>query len=91
MNKSKYILLYNGVPFTADSIEEIARKIFGLKVERGESGSWEVYINGENVAHYSSTETQGKNGYTREEAEKHFLRRFKPGGYKNTALYKLAE
>ena len=62
-----------------------------MRVEKSKSGSWEVYINRKSVACYASVETEGKNGYTKEEVERDFLRGFKLGGYKNTALYKLVE
>lgn len=91
MNKSKFMFFYNGIPFPADSIEEVAEKMFGMTICRGDNGNWFVYLNREKKMEYTSKENGGNDGYTEDEVKRDFLREhFKPN-YKNTALYRLCE
>ena len=91
MSKPKFMFFYNGIPFPADSIEEVAEKMFGMAICRGDNGNWLVYLNGEKKMEYTSKENGGRNGYTEDEVKRDFLgEHFKPN-YKNTALYRLCE
>ena len=92
MEKSKYIFIYNGMRFHVDSIKEVAEKLFGMKIYRGDNGNWFVQLNGNTKRmEYTSKENGGGNGYTQEEVEKNFLREHFKFNYANTALYKLVE
>jgi len=35
IEKSKYLFFYNGIPFTINSLEELAVKLFGMKIYLG--------------------------------------------------------
>ena len=94
MNKPKYIFFYNDyiLPIPVDSIEELAKKIFGFEIFPREDGNWGIKLNGkEHGMSYTSKDNDPQNGYTKEEVEKDFLRfHFKPT-YANTALYRLCD
>ena len=91
MNTSKFIFFYNGIPFPADSIEEVAEKMFGMTICRGDNGNWFVYLNREKKMEYTSKENGGNDGYTEDEVKKDFLSEHFKVNYKNTALYRLCE
>ena len=89
---SKYIFFYNGLPFPVNSLEELAKTFFGMKVYRGDNGNWFIQLNNNpKRMEYASKENGGGNGYTQEEAEKDFLRFHFTFNYNNTALYRLVE
>jgi hypothetical protein len=83
-NASKYIVLYNGVPYPVNSIEEAANNLFGLRVEISENGrDWDIIVNGESRAHYIRAGIDDNigissrdNGYTKEEALRDYMRNF---------------
>lgn len=91
VNKSKFMFFYNGIPFLADSIEEVAEKIFGMTICRGNNNNWFVYLNGEKRMEYISKENGGNNGYTEDEVKRNFIKEHFNTNYKNTALYRLCE
>lgn len=92
MNKPKYLFIYNGVQLPVESLKEIAEKLFGVKVYRGDNGNWFVEENGNpKRMEYTSKENGGGNGYTQEEVERDFLNEHFTMNYANTALYKLCE
>lgn len=91
MSKSKFMFFYNGIPFPADSVEEVAEKMFGMTICRCNNGNWLVYLNGKKKMEYTSKENGGNNGYTEDEVKKDFLSEHFKVNYKNTALYRLCE
>jgi hypothetical protein len=92
MEKSKFIFFYDGVPFRINSIKELAEKLFGMNIYRGDNGNWFVELNkNKKRMEYISKENGGGNGYTKEEVEKDFLTYHFETNYKNTALYRLCE
>ena len=92
MKKAKFVFVYNGIPFPANSLKEIAENFFGVKVYRGDNGNWFVEENGNpKRMEYTSKENGGGNGYTQEEVERNFLNEHFTLNYANTALYKLCE
>ena len=90
--KSKFIFIYNGIVFAANSIEEIAEKFFGVKIYRGDNGNWFVQENGNpKRMEYLSKENGSNNGFTKEEVKRDFLKYHFNMKYKNIAVYKLCE
>lgn len=89
MNKPKYIMLYNGIPFYGDSLKELATKYMGYKVIETES-SFNVYINGDRVRSYVNAISDKRNGYTLEEVERYFFEHFAVAfSCKNLCFYQL--
>lgn len=71
---SKYIIVYNGIMFPVNSIEEAAKRLFGFRIEevkhKDGHSTWDVIINGAVVEHYiKKADDLDRNGYTREEVE----------------------
>lgn len=93
MTASKYIIVYNGIPFSCNSIEEAANTLFGFKVQKSANGrDWDIIVNGEEKAHYISSDEDKRNGYTKDEAVSDYMRNFvKKNTYSNLHWYKLIE
>ena len=92
MEKSKFLFIYDGIVFTANSIKEVAEKMFGMNIYRGDNGNWFVELNkNKKRMEYMSKENGNSNGFTKEEVEKDFLTYHFKTNYKNTALYRLCE
>lgn len=67
--------------FEANSIEEFAIEHMRFHIEQREDNGWEVYLLGENVAHYT-------NEWTREEVKKDYFRDFThKNNWKNIEYY----
>lgn len=92
MNKPKYIFVYNGISFPANSLLEIAEKMFGFKVTFDEELlSWRIWLNGKMIGtSYCSKEKDKTNGYTKEEVIKDWLS-INRLTFANTAIYQLCE
>lgn len=85
MAHSKYIAIYNGLPIPFDDIGDFARKVMGFRVVQNDRGSWDVIVNGQEVAHYTDE-------WTQEEVEKDYRKSFlSKWTRKNLAFYTLVE
>ena len=99
-NASKYIVVYNGIPYPVNSIEEAAFSLFGLKVKVSDNGrDWDIIVNGESRAHYLRAGVDDKrgissmdNGYTKEEALRNYMSNFiGKNTYSNLHWYQLVK
>jgi hypothetical protein len=91
-------VLYNGIPYPVNSIEEAAFSLFGLKVKVSDNGrDWDIIVNGESRAHYLRAGVDDKrgvssmdNGYTKEEALRNYMQNFiGKNTYSNLHWYQL--
>lgn len=84
MAHPKFIAIYNGMPLPFDDIADFAKRVMGLKVVKNYRGTWDVVVNGEEVAHYTDE-------WTKEEVERDYLNGgfFKKWTRKNLAFYRL--
>ena len=94
-NIPKLIVLYNGVHFPFESVEEAAEKMLGFKIEPSEDETaWKVFVNGKALAtSYKRFEHENdKNGYTYDEVFKDQMKTFvKKHTYSNLHWYFLSE
>ena len=67
MAHAKYVAIYNGLPIPFDDLKDFAKKVMGFKVVQNDRGSWDVIVNGEEVAHYTDE-------WTRREVEDDYLK-----------------
>lgn len=84
MAHSKYVALYNGMPIPFDDLKGFAKTVMGFRVVQNDRGSWDVIVNGEEVAHYTDE-------WTRREVEDDYLNAsfFRKFTRQNLAFYKL--
>lgn len=84
MAHSKYVAIYNGMPLPFNDLKEFAVKVMGFKVIRNDRGTWDVIVNGEEVAHYTDE-------WTRKEIENDYLNSsfFSKFTRRNLAFYQL--
>ncbi len=91
MEKPKYMMLYNGITFKGASLETLAEKYMGYKIEETPT-SFHVYINGTIVKRYVNVKENKREGYTLKEVEKDFFKNFAERfTYKNLCFYKLID
>lgn len=83
----KYIIKYtnpnnNKVEYyEVNSIEEFAMRYLFFNIEQNERGGWDIYLLGEEVAHYT-------NEWSRAEAMKDYFRNFtQKNNWKNIEYY----
>lgn len=68
--------------FEYDSIEEFAEKEMGFHIDQRNDGGWEVWLVGDNVAHYT-------NEWTYDEVKRNYFRDFTiKNNWKNIEYFK---
>lgn len=84
MAHSKYVAIYNGMPLPFDDLKNFAKTVMGFRVVQNDRGTWDVIVNGEQVAGYTDE-------WTRQEVEDDYLntRFFGKFTRPNLAFYKL--
>lgn len=84
MAHSKYVAIYNGMPLPFDDLKNFAKTVMGFRVVQNDRGTWDVIVNGEQVAGYTDE-------WTRQEVEDDYLntRFFGKFTRLNLAFYKL--
>lgn len=55
--------------YEADDLKEFAKEYLAFHIDQNEEGGWEVWLYGENVAHYS-------NEWTKDEVERDYFASF---------------
>ena len=85
--------MYGGIPFSVDSIEDAAIRLFGLKAEISDNGrDWDIIVNGVIMSHYLRSDVDSVNGYTKAEALKNYMRNFaEKHTYENLHWYQLMD
>lgn len=84
MAHPKYLAIYNGLPYPADSLTDLAYKLCGMQILYDHDNSaWRVVINGKVSARYSDA-------WSHDEIVRDYMQTFvRKNTYANLAFYSL--